>query len=71
MREDRIKIVTGGEDEVTSVEFLGSVVRLKVKSSSGLLTVVLSDTEFEKLKLEPGHPVTTSWSKKDQIPLEA
>lgn len=71
VREDRIKIVTGGEDEVTSVEFLGSVVRLKVKSSSGLLTVVLSDTEFEKLKLEPGHPVTTSWSKKDQLPLEA
>ena len=71
LREDRIKIVTGGEDEVTSVEFLGSVVRLKVKSSSGLLTVVLSDTEFEKLKLEPGHPVTTSWSKKDQLPLEA
>ena len=70
VREDRIKIVTGGEDEVTSVEFLGSVVRLKVKSSSGLLTVVLSDTEFEKLKLEPGHPVTTSWSKKDQLPLE-
>ena len=71
VREDRIKIVTGGEDEVTSVEFLGSVIRLKVKSSSGLLTVVLSDTEFEKLKLEPGHPVTTSWSKKDQLPLEA
>ena len=71
VREDRIKIVTGGEDEVTSVEFLGSVVRLKVKSSSGQLTVVLSDTEFEKLKLEPGHPVTTSWSKKDQLPLEA
>ena len=71
VREDRIKIVTGGEDEVTSVEFLGSVVRLKVKSSSVLLTVVLSDTEFEKLKLEPGHPVTTSWSKKDQLPLEA
>ena len=71
VREDRIKIVTGGEDEVTNVEFLGSVVRLKVKSSSGLLTVVLSDTEFEKLKLEPGHPVTTSWSKKDQLPLEA
>ena len=71
VREDRIKIVTGGKDEVTSVEFLGSVVRLKVKSSSGLLTVVLSDTEFEKLKLEPGHPVTTSWSKKDQLPLEA
>lgn len=70
VREDRIKIVTGGEDEVTSVEFLGSVVRLKVKSSSGQLTVVLSDTEFEKLKLEPGHPVTTSWSKKDQLPLE-
>ena len=71
VREDRIKIVTGGEDEVKSVEFLGSVVRLKVKSSSGLLTVVLSDTEFEKLKLEPGHPVTTSWSRKDQLPLEA
>ena len=71
VREDRIKIVTGGEDEVTSVEFLGSVVRLKVKSSSGLLTVVLSDTEFEKLKLEPGHPVTTSWLKRDQFPLEA
>ena len=71
VREYRIKIVTGGEDEVTSVEFLGSVVRLKVKSSSGLLTVVLSDTEFEKLKLEPGHPVTTSWSKEDQLPLEA
>ena len=38
---------------------------------AALLTVVLSDTEFEKLKLEPGHPVTTSWSKKDQLPLEA
>ena len=71
VREDRIKIVTGGKDEVTSVEFLGSVVRLKVNSSSGQLTVILSDEEFEKLRLEPGNPVTASWSKRDQLPLEA
>ena len=71
VREDRIKIVTGGKDEVTSVEFLGSVVRLKVNSSSGRLTVILSDEEFEKLRLEPGNAVTASWSKRDQLPLEA
>ena len=71
VREDRIKIVAGGKDEVTSIEFLGSVVRLKVRSSSGTLTVVLSDTEFEKLNLEYGNPVTASWSKKDQLPLKA
>jgi len=47
------------------------VVRLKVRSSSGTLTVVLSDTEFEKLNLEYGNPVTASWSKKDQLPLKA
>jgi len=63
--------VAGGKDEVTSIEFLGSVVRLKVRSSSGTLTVVLSDTEFEKLNLEYGNPVTASWSKKDQLPLKA
>jgi hypothetical protein len=36
----------------------------------GQLTVIQSDTEFSKLKLEPGDPVKTSWSKKDQLPLE-
>ena len=70
VREDRIKIASGGKDEVTSIEFLGSVVRLKVRSPSGTLTVVLSDVEFEKLKLEYGNPVTASWSEKDQIPLK-
>ena len=70
VREDRIKIVAGGRDKVTSIEFLGSVVRLKVSTTSGVLTVILSDTEFETLKLEYGDPVTTSWSKKDQLPLE-
>ena len=70
VREDRIKIASGGKDEVTSIEFLGSVVRLKVRSPSGTLTVVLSDVEFEKLKLEYGNPVTASWSQKDQIPLK-
>jgi len=70
VREDRIKIKAGGEDKVTSIEFLGSVVRLKVRSSSGPLTVVLSDMEFEKLKLEYGNPVTASWSMNDQLPLE-
>lgn len=70
VREDRIKIVAGGKDKVTSIEFLGSVVRLKVSTTSGMLTVILSDTEFETLKLEYGDPVTTSWSKKDQLPLE-
>ena len=70
VREDRIKIASGGKDEVTSIEFLGSVVRLKVRSPSGTLTVVLSDVEFEKLKLEYGNPVTASWSQKDKIPLK-
>ena len=71
VREDRIKISSGGRDKITSVEYLGSTVRLKVKTSAGQLTVIQSDTEFSKLKLEPGDPVKTSWSKKDQIPLEA
>ena len=70
VREDRIKIASGGKDEVTSIEFVCSVVRLKVRSPSGTLTVVLSDVEFEKLKLEYGNPVTASWSQKDQIPLK-
>lgn len=71
VREDRIKISAGGGDKVTSVEYLGSTVRLKVKTSVGQLTVIQSDTEFSKLKLEPGDPVKTSWSKRDQILLEA
>jgi putative spermidine/putrescine transport system ATP-binding protein len=71
IREDRIQLVSGGAGEVTSVEFLGSVVRLKVKSSHGLLTIVQSDTEFNKSKLEVGDPVTAKWSKADQFPLEA
>jgi hypothetical protein len=41
-----------------------------VRSPSGTLTVVLSDVEFEKLKLDYGNPVTASWSQKDQIPLK-
>lgn len=40
IREDRIKLTPGGSDKVTGVEFLGSVVRLKVISDRGPLTVV-------------------------------
>jgi putative spermidine/putrescine transport system ATP-binding protein len=71
IREDRIKISAGGRDKVTSVEYLGATVRLKVNTSVGQLTVIQSDTEFNNLKLEPGDPVKTSWSKKDQLSLEA
>jgi hypothetical protein len=56
---------------VTGVEFLGSVVRLKVKSDRGLLTVVQSDMEFTKKKFDLGDQVKTSWLKKDQLQLEA
>ncbi|NBP49047.1 MAG: ABC transporter ATP-binding protein [Alphaproteobacteria bacterium] len=71
IREDRIKVTPGGTGEVTGVEFLGSVVRLKVKSDRGLLTVVQSDMEFTKTKFDLGDQVKTSWLKKDQLQLEA
>ena len=71
IREDRIKLTPGGTGEVTGVEFLGSVVRLKVKSDRGLLTVVQSDMEFTKTKFDLGDQVKTSWLKKDQLQLEA
>ena len=53
------------------MEFLGSVVRLKVKSALGPLTVVQSDMEFTKASLDLGDQVKASWSKKDQLQLEA
>jgi putative spermidine/putrescine transport system ATP-binding protein len=71
IREDRIGLTSGGDAVVTSVEFLGSVVRLKIKSSLGLLTVVQSDVEFNKSKFDVGDSVTAKWSKKDQFTLEA
>jgi putative spermidine/putrescine transport system ATP-binding protein len=71
IREDRIKLTPGGSDKVTGVEFLGSVVRLKVISDRGPLTVVQSDMEFTKSKLDLGDQVKASWSKKDQLQLDA
>ena len=71
IREDRIKLTPGGSDKVTGVEFLGSVVRLKVISDRGPLTVVQSDMEFTKSKLDIGDQVKASWLKKDQLQLEA
>ncbi len=71
IREDRIKLTPGGSDKVTGVEFLGSVVRLKVHSDRGPLTVVQSDMEFTKSKLDLGDQVKASWLKKDQLQLEA
>ena len=71
IREDRIKLTPGGSDKVTGVEFLGSVVRLKVISNRGPLTVVQSDMEFTKSKLDLGDQVKASWSQKDQLQLEA
>ena len=71
IREDRIKLTPGGSDKVTGVEFLGSVVRLKVHSDLGPLTVVQSDIEFTKAKLDLGDQVKASWSQKDQLQLEA
>ena len=71
IREDRIKLAPGGSDKVTGVEFLGSVVRLKVISDRGPLTVVQSDMEFTKSKLDLGDQVKASWLKKDQLQLEA
>ena len=71
IREDRIKLTPGGSDKVTGVEFLGSVVRLKVISDRGPLTVVQSDMEFTKAKLDLGDQVKASWSQKDQLQLEA
>ena len=71
IREDRIKLTPGGSDKVTGVEFLGSVVRLKVISDRGPLTVVQSDMEFTKDKLDLGDQVKASWLKKDQLQLEA
>ena len=71
IREDRIKLTPGGSDKVTGVEFLGSVVRLKVISNRGPLTVVQSDMEFTKSKLDLGDQVKASWLKKDKLQLEA
>ena len=71
IREDRIKLTPGGSDKVTGVEFLGSVVRLKVISDRGPLTVVQSDMEFTKSKLDLGDQVKASWLKKDQLKLDA
>ena len=71
IREDRIKLTPGGSDKVTGVEFLGSVVRLKVISDRGPLTVVQSDMEFTKSKLDLGDQVKARWLKKDQLQLEA
>ena len=71
IREDRIKLTPGGSDKVTGVEFLGSVVRLKVISDRGPLTVVQSDMEFTKSTLDLGDQVKASWLKKDQLQLEA
>jgi putative spermidine/putrescine transport system ATP-binding protein len=71
IREDRIKLTPGGSGKVTGVEFLGSVVRLKVISDRGPLTVVQSDMEFTKSKLDLGDQVKASWLKKDQLQLEA
>jgi putative spermidine/putrescine transport system ATP-binding protein len=71
IREDRIKLTPGGSDRVTGVEFLGSVVRLKVHSDRGPLTVVQSDMEFTKAKLDLGDQVKASWSQNDQLQLEA
>ena len=71
IREDRIKLTPGGSDKVTGVEFLGSVVRLKVISNRGPLTVVQSDMEFTKSKLDLGDQVKASWLKKDQLQLES
>ena len=71
IREDRIKLTPGGSDKVTGVEFLGSVVRLKVISDRGPLTVVQSDMEFTKSKLDLGDQVKASWLKKDQLQLDA
>ena len=71
IREDRIKLTPGGNDKVTGVEFLGSIVRLKVSSDRGPITVVQSDMEFTKDKLDLGDQVKASWLKKDQLQLEA
>ena len=71
IREDRIKLTPGGSDKVTGVEFLGSVVRLKVISDRGPLTVVQSDMEFTKSNLYLGDQVKASWLKKAQLQLEA
>ena len=71
IREDRIKLTPGGSDKVTGIEFLGSVVRLKVISDRGPITVVQSEMEFTKSKLDLGDQVKASWLKKDQLQLEA
>ena len=71
VREDRIKLSHGGDGKVTSVEFLGSVVRLKVVTPKGALTIVQTDIEFSRNKLNVGDSVTASWLKKDQLQLEA
>jgi len=71
VREDRIKLNRGGDGTVTSVEFLGSVVRLKASTPNGVLTIVQTDIEFNRNKLDVGDSVTASWLKKDQLQLEA
>ncbi len=71
IREDRIKLTPGGTGKVTGVEFLGAIVRLKVNTDLGPITVVQSDMEFTKDKLDLGDQVKASWLKKDQLQLEA
>ena len=65
-----MKIKRGGDDKITSVEFLGSIVRLKAMTPNGP-NHLQKDTEFELYKLKVGDLVTTSWLKKDQLQLEA
>ncbi len=70
VREDRVKLIRGGDDKVTSVEFLGSIVRLKVATPHGSLTILQTDIQFNKDRLEVGDAVNASWLKKDQLSLQ-
>ena len=70
VREDRVKLTRGGDGEVTSVEFLGSIVRLKVSTPQGSLTILQTDVQFNKDKFEVGETVNASWLKKDQLLLQ-
>ena len=70
VREDRVKLTRGGDDKVTSVEFLGSIVRLKVATTHGSLTILQTDIQFNKDRLEVGDDVNASWLKKDQLSLQ-
>ena len=70
VRHEALNLDSGGHDEITGIEFLGSNVRIEVNSSHGLLNAIKPDNLFLKSNLKIGNKVKVSWRKQDQMNLE-